>query len=75
MLFDFFTGKLDDMFPVWMLCVVAALLVSVILNVILICVLCKTAKRIDLHPGGTINFCLPKKSAVCCFFHDERRKG
>lgn len=52
--FYVFTEKQDDIFPVPMLCVVAALLVSVILNVILISMLCKKARRKYLNSGGTI---------------------
>ncbi|XP_037615496.1 uncharacterized protein LOC119482147 [Sebastes umbrosus] len=44
--------KQDDIFPLWMQCVLAALLVSVILNIILIGILCKMSKRKHLHSGG-----------------------
>ncbi|XP_070786342.1 polymeric immunoglobulin receptor-like [Enoplosus armatus] len=46
--------KKDDIFPVLMPGVVAALLASVILNVILISILCKMARSIGLHPQTSI---------------------
>ncbi|XP_071335546.1 uncharacterized protein [Trachinotus anak] len=39
--------------PVFVWCVVAALLVSLILNIILICILCKRARRTNLQSGGS----------------------
>ncbi|XP_059210409.1 uncharacterized protein LOC131989237 [Centropristis striata] len=44
--------KQDDIFPLLVQCVVAALLVSVILNIILICILCKMIRRKHAHSEG-----------------------
>ncbi|KAG8006279.1 hypothetical protein GBF38_005516 [Nibea albiflora] len=44
--------KRDDTLSVLTLCVVAALLVSIILNITLISMLCKTSRGTHLHSGG-----------------------
>nr|XP_033961837.1 uncharacterized protein LOC117463613 isoform X1 [Pseudochaenichthys georgianus] len=47
-----FTEKRQDIFPLLVHCMVAALIVSVILNIIVIGILCKVSRRENLHSGG-----------------------
>ncbi|XP_033961838.1 immunoglobulin superfamily member 2-like [Pseudochaenichthys georgianus] len=44
--------KRQDIFPLLVHCMVAALIVSVILNIIVIGILCKVSRRENLHSGG-----------------------
>ncbi|XP_054457056.1 uncharacterized protein LOC129093163 [Anoplopoma fimbria] len=58
-------GQQGDIYPLWMQCLVAVLLVSVILNIILIGVLCKMSRRKYLHSQGRIDSYLLEEKSVC----------